>query len=89
MKEVPAFSTDEQIEASIKHLASIKQAMKDGRIARTEADMKGPLPKLMFSERTADELMQAVLMIKSLRERVHDLEQEIMRLKAESGGSET
>ena len=67
MSKVRIFSTDEQIKESIRHLESIKQAMDEGKIAKNESDMKGNLPKLMFSERTADELMQAVLEIKRLR----------------------
>jgi hypothetical protein len=64
------FSTDEKIQASIRHLEGIKKAMIDGKVARNEADMKGNLPKLMFSERTADELLEAVSTIKHLRQKL-------------------
>lgn len=59
--------SEEKIIAAIINIEGIKNAMQNGEIARNEDDMKGKKPKLMFSERTADELLEAVKTIQTLR----------------------
>lgn len=75
------FSTDQQIQASIAHMEGIKQAMAAGKIAKNEADMKGDKPELIFSERTVDELLEAMSTIKSLRQKVAEQESVLREVK--------